>query len=123
MRVTDLVRDRRGGVAPMFALLLIPLLGAIGAAVDYSMAAKIRTQLLAAADAASVCSVAKPSTALATAATMSGNGNISGGAADAKKIFNAQLGTPNGYTLNTLTASVKKSGSSVTSTVSFTASV
>lgn len=123
MRVTDFVTDRRGGVAPMFALVLIPLIAAIGAAVDYSMAAKVRSQLLAAADAASIGSVAKTSVALATAATMSGNGNIAAGATDATNIFNAQLGTQKGYTLGTVTATVKKTGRSVTSTVSFTASV
>ena len=55
------------------------------------MAAKIRTQLLAAADAASVGSVAKTSAALAAAATMSSDGPIPAGATDATKIFNAQL--------------------------------
>jgi Flp pilus assembly protein TadG len=115
--------DCRGGVTPMFALLFIPLIAAIGAAVDYSMAAKVRSQLLAAADAASVGSVAKTSAALSAAAVMSGDGAIPAGSTDATKIFNAQLGTQNGYTLKGVTATVTKTGSTVTSTVAFTASV
>ena len=118
-----LIKDRRGGVAPMFALLLVPLIGAIGASVDYSMAAKIRSQLLAAADAASVGSVSKTSAAIAAAATMSADGAIPAGVTDATKIFNAQLGTPTGYTLGTVTATVVKKGSAVTSTLDFTAQV
>jgi Flp pilus assembly protein TadG len=35
-------RDRKGGVAPLLALGIIPLVGAIGAAVDYSRANAVR---------------------------------------------------------------------------------
>ena len=43
--------DRRGGVAPMFALAIIPMFGLVGAAVDYSRANSVRTAMQAAADA------------------------------------------------------------------------
>ena len=43
--------DRRGGVAPMFALCLIPLIGFVGAAVDYSHANSLKAKLQAALDA------------------------------------------------------------------------
>ena len=118
-----LIRDRRGGVAPMFAICLVPLIGAVGSAVDYTVAAKIRSQLLAAADAASIGSVAKSSAALAAAATMSGDGPIPAGTTDATKIFNAEISAQAGYTLSAVTATVSKSGSTVTSTVNFTANV
>ena len=45
------LQDRRGGVAPMFALAIIPVIGLIGAAVDYSRANSIRTGMQAALDA------------------------------------------------------------------------
>ena len=115
--------DRRAAVTPMFALALIPLMAAIGAAVDYSMAANIRTQLLAAADAASIGSVGKSSVALATAATMSSDGPIPAGATDATKIFNAEIAGQKGYTLSGVTATVTKTGSNITSTVNFAAQV
>ena len=39
------LKDRRGGVAPMLALGIIPLVGAVGAAVDYSRANSVRTAM------------------------------------------------------------------------------
>lgn len=46
------LRDRRAGVAPMLALGLIPILGSVGAALDYSRANAVRTSMQAALDAA-----------------------------------------------------------------------
>src|SRR5688572_25484648 len=63
-RLRRLRSDRRGNVVLTFALALIPIMGAVGAAVDYSRANNIRSQILAAADAASVGSVAKSSPAM-----------------------------------------------------------
>ena len=45
------LRDRRGGVAPMFAIAIIPVIGLTGAAIDYSRAASVRTGMQAAIDA------------------------------------------------------------------------
>jgi len=42
--------DKRGGVAPMFALAIIPVIGLVGAAVDYSRANSIKTSMQAALD-------------------------------------------------------------------------
>ncbi|MDJ1159573.1 pilus assembly protein TadG-related protein [Chelatococcus sp. SYSU_G07232] len=47
-------RDERGGIAIMFALILLPLILAIGVAIDYSRAAAARTQLHMALDAAAL---------------------------------------------------------------------
>jgi Flp pilus assembly protein TadG len=44
--------DERGGVAILFALALIPLVGFTGAALDYSRATRVRTILQAALDGA-----------------------------------------------------------------------
>src|SRR5256885_14888408 len=44
-------RARRGGVAPMFALAVIPMIGLTGAAIDYSRANSVRTGMQAAIDA------------------------------------------------------------------------
>jgi Flp pilus assembly protein TadG len=46
--------DTRGGIAIIFALLLIPVMGLVGAAVDYSRAAHAHTDLQAAVDAAAL---------------------------------------------------------------------
>jgi Flp pilus assembly protein TadG len=46
--------DRRGGVAPLLALGLIPVLGTVGAAVDYSRANAVRASMQAALDSAAL---------------------------------------------------------------------
>ena len=43
--------DQRGGVAPMFALAIVPIIGLVGAAVDYSRGNAARTAMQAALDA------------------------------------------------------------------------
>jgi Flp pilus assembly protein TadG len=50
-------RDRRGNVAVIFAIALLPLLAFVGVAIDYSMASRARAKLQAAADAASVAAL------------------------------------------------------------------
>ena len=44
------LKDRKGGVAPILALGIIPLVGAVGAAVDYSRASAVRTAMQASLD-------------------------------------------------------------------------
>jgi Flp pilus assembly protein TadG len=43
-------KDRTGGVAPLLAITIIPLMGAVGAAIDYSRANNARTSFQAALD-------------------------------------------------------------------------
>ena len=51
MSLFHFLRDRRGGVAPMFAFAIVPVLGLVGAAVDYSRANSIRAGMQSAIDA------------------------------------------------------------------------
>src|ERR1700730_1259528 len=88
-RLRPFAANREGNVAIIFALSLLPVMGAIGTGIDFSRASRIRTVMLAAADAASVGSIAKTSKAYNTASSMSGNGAIDAG--DATDIFNAQM--------------------------------
>lgn len=126
-RWTELLRRLRtedgANVVTMFALALVPIVGTVGAAVDFSVANKARTELQAAADAAAVGSIAKSSPAMLAASTMNGNGTIATGVTDALNIFNAQISTRKGFTNAKPKAKVEKSGQAVTSTVSFTAKV
>jgi len=107
----------------MFAIAAIPLIGAIGAAIDYAHAATVRTQLLAAADAASLGSVRKSSAAMTAATSMSSDGPIAAGATEATKLFNSEIVGAKGYTLNSVTATVTKTGTNITSKVDFSAQV
>ncbi len=126
-RAVELLRNfraaRHGNVALIFALTLIPLMGAVGAAVDYSIAANARTELQAAADAAAVGAVAKSSPAMVAAGKMSNDGSIPAGVTDALKIFNGQLVGRTGFTNVVPMATVAKTSGNVTATVDFTASV
>ena len=116
-------RDRRANVAVVFALALIPLISLVGSAVDYSRATQLYAKLQAAADAASVGSIAKTAPAFIAAGSMSSDGPVPGGSADATAIFNGNVANVSGYTLNGLNATVTRTGSVVTSSVTFDASI
>ncbi len=116
-------RDKSANVAITFALALIPFVGAVGSAVDYSTALKIRTRLQAAADAAAVGSVAFSSTGYNTAVAMTQNGTVPAGVTDATNIFNGEISGMGGFTLNTLGVTVQRTNGLVTSVVQYNASV
>jgi Flp pilus assembly protein TadG len=116
-------RNKAGNVAVIFTLSLLPVISAVGCAVDYSQACRIRTKLIAASDAASVGSVAVTSPAFIAAGAMTSDGPVAAGAADAATLFNGNIANLTGYTLNSVTAAVAKSGSVITSNVQFSANV
>jgi Flp pilus assembly protein TadG len=118
--------NRRGNVAVISALAALPMVAAVGCVIDYTSASMIKTKLQAAADAASLASVSNSSSVVTTAKNMTGSGAVSGGSTYALAFFNANLSTApenTGYTSLTPTATVAKSGSTVTATVAFTAQV
>jgi Flp pilus assembly protein TadG len=116
-------RERSGNVAIIFALTLIPIVGAVGSAVDYGDALKIRTRLQAAADAAAIGSVAYSSTGYNTAVAMTSNGSVPVGVTDATNIFNGEIKGMGGFTLNSLGVTVTRANGALTSNVDFNASV
>jgi Flp pilus assembly protein TadG len=116
-------RDRSGNVAIVFALLAVPMLVAVGCAIDYSRANQIRSKLQSAADAASVGSIAKASPGFIAAGAMTSDGPVPAGVADATKIFTGYVANQNGFNLGSVTPAVVKSGGTLTSTVQFAATV
>jgi Flp pilus assembly protein TadG len=116
-------RDQSGNIAVIFALSLMPILSCIGCAIDYSRAVQLRSKLQAAIDAASVGAVAKASPAFIAAGSMTSDGTIAVGATDATQIFNGNISGVGGYTLNSMTATVTKTGGTLTSTTQFSAQV
>jgi Flp pilus assembly protein TadG len=120
-------RDKKGNIAYIFALAVLPVLTFVGAAVDYSEATRIRAKLQSAADAASVASISKNSIGYLAAAAMSGDGSVTAAVTDANNIFNGNITNINS-TFFTLTHSspvttVTKTGGTLTSQVTFTADV
>src|SRR5258708_9059646 len=69
-------RDRRGNIVTVFALTLVPILAAVGGAVDYSQAIRMKTKLQSAADAASVRSVSFKSSCFLAAQAITGDSPV-----------------------------------------------
>jgi Flp pilus assembly protein TadG len=93
----QLKRDREGSVTATFALALIPLVGLVGAAVDYSSANSARTNLQAALDAALLAGAKDGSANWTAAALNSFNANLNAKlASNVNPIF--QLTSTRAYT-------------------------
>lgn len=112
-----------GNVAVIFAIAIIPILTAIGCAVDYSLATRMKAKLQSAADAASVAAISQKSVGYTAAASMNGNGPVSVGVTDANNVFNGNMSNTSGFTNLVLTTTVTKTGSTLTSNVQFSAKV
>jgi Flp pilus assembly protein TadG len=115
--------DKQANIAVIFVVALIPILTAVGCAVDYSLATRMKAKLQAAADAASVASISAKSPGYLAATTMTSNGSVPSGVTDANNVFNGNMSGITGYTLVSLTSTVTKTGSMLTSTVQYSASV
>ena len=76
--------DSSGNIAVIFTLALLPILSAVGCALDYSRATKLRSKLQSASDAASVGSVAKKSPGFIAAGAMTG-GRVDPGRRDRRE--------------------------------------
>ena|SRR5579871_1377222 len=119
--------DRRGNVAVIFGIAAVPLIAAVGIAIDYSEAMRIKAKLQSAADAAAVAAISQNSAGWLAASTMTSNGPVTVAQTDASNIFtgNVSAWMPSLFTLNAsgTTATVTKTGPTLTSTVTFSANV
>ena len=115
--------DRRGNLAIIFGFAMLPLIGLVGAGVDYSRAARVQTFLQAAADAAALGSVANASAGYKAALQQGSNGPVATGQTQALSIFNGEINGRTGFTVTSLNANVAVANWQVTSTVTFTATV
>src|SRR5947208_4919891 len=110
--ILRLARHRKGNVAVIFALSMVPMLFLCGMVLDYAAAIQRRAQLNAAADAAALAAV--------SAALMSQSTGQS--IKIATNMFNAQASTITGVSVNAPTVAVTQSGLARTATVSYTGS-
>jgi Flp pilus assembly protein TadG len=117
-------RSAKGGnVAIIFGLCVIPLIGLMGAGVDYSRAARIQTIMQAAADASALGSVAQASPGYIYALSMPSNGPVPIAQTQAGNIFNGETAGRTGFTVTNFSAVVTKANWTLTSTVQVTATV
>lgn len=117
------LQDRRGNFGVMTAILMVPLLGAAGIAVDYSNESELHTELMEAADAAALGAIAPNTVGYKAIQAMAGDGEITVAEADANDMFMAQRSSGLSQTLSDLpvnvTIKVAKVSGVVTSTVNF----
>jgi Flp pilus assembly protein TadG len=116
-------RDKRANIAVIFGIAVIPIITGVGVAIDYSTATRMKAKLQSAADAASVASISQNSAGYKAAAAMTSNGPVAAGAAEASNIFNGNAATASGYTNLSVTTTVTKSATVLTSIVTFRAQV
>jgi len=110
-------RDRRANVAIMFALALIPMVGFVGAAVDYSMASRQRAKIQSALDEALLAG------SIAGKQMLDAGSGLSAAIAAAKSAANAFFaGNTVGLTSD-LTVDYKMSGLTLTGSGTATAAV
>ena len=116
-------RDRRGNVAAIFAITAIPLISAIGCAVDYSLATRMKAKLQTAADAAGIAALSQKSPGFLAASVMTGNGSVTAGVTDANNVFDANMSGITGYQNLVRSSTVTKTGIKLAATVTYTADV
>ncbi len=120
-------RDRRGNIAVIFAIAAVPLISAIGCAIDYSEAARIKAKLQSAADAAAVASISQRSQGWLAASTMTTNGAGPGRRDRCHQHLQRQHQRDCQSTLHLeyagTNAVVTKTGATLTATVNFSADV
>ena len=121
--IKSFCRSTSGNVAMIFGLALIPVLGMVGAGVDYSRAANLRARLQAAADASAVGAIAKTSAAYTAAQSMTTDGSIASGVTAATNIFNGDISGKTGFSVTAFNADVQRTGQQVTATITFTATL
>ena len=99
-------RDRKGNVAIIFALSLIPAVFLIGMALDFSSAMRKRSQLNAAADAAALAAVTPSMMTQSDAAAQTAATNI----------FNAEASVMSGVSNTSPTVTIMSGNGSITRT-------
>lgn len=119
--IAEFGRNRRGSTAVLISVVAVPLIAAVGCVVDYTMVTSVRTKIQGAADAATLAAVSTSSPLVATAESMTGDGSVTHGTTFLTNFFTADAPASPSATLST--ATVSKSGNTITATVAFSAQV
>jgi Flp pilus assembly protein TadG len=116
-------KDRRGNFGMMTALLLVPLVGAAGLAMDFGQALSIKSQLIGAADAAAVGAISEKSKAVAQAMALAGDGTVPLDDREARALFFGQMSGELANLPVDVGIQVAKTNGVITSKVSFSATL
>lgn len=119
----DFLQDRRGNFGMMTALLMVPLIGVAGVALDISNALMARTALQASADAAALAAVAQTSAGVSQATVMASDGQVTNGMADARTVFMGHVANSTEYKLLSADVNVVKTGTQLKAVFTYKAEV
>lgn len=117
------LKDRAGNFGVLAALLLVPVIGVAGLALDYTNALSIKGRIQGAADAAALAAVAESSPGVKEAMAMSGDGEIAVGVAEALQFFKGQFQGDTEFTVDEISASVVKKNGRLYSIVDYKVTV
>lgn len=121
--VRSFAKDKTGNFGMAFALLAVPVIAAIGCAIDFSNAMTLQTQMQQAADSAAVGALAEQSVGVIAALKNGTAGVVDEAEKDAINLFAANMeGSLKGY-LTSVDVEILRSGNLLTSKVKYTASV
>lgn len=122
-RIALFLRHDQGNVILMFGLAFIPLMIAVGAAIDYGVASRDASALGTATDAAVLAVVAPASPAFQQAIATNVNGAISVPSGPYVSMVQANIGSYPEMTLTKTNVSIARSGLNITGTITATASI
>ncbi|MES5097413.1 pilus assembly protein TadG-related protein [Agrobacterium sp. BA1120] len=116
-------QDKSGNFGILTALMVVPIFGAAGAALDISQAMAVKADLQQAADAAVLSAVAKMSAHVEAARKMSGDGAIVLPDDEAMNFFKSDAVGRDDFEVESVDVSVEKVGNVVQAAVAFQATV
>lgn len=117
------LKDRSGNFGILTALMLVPVIGVAGLALDYTNALSVKGRIQGAADAAALAAVAESSSGVKEAMAMSGDGEIAVGVAEALQFFKAQHANDADFTVDEISAKVVKKNGRLYSIVDYKVTV
>ena len=123
------LKDRAGNFGIMTAILMVPLVGAAGMALDYGRALETRTDLMGVADAAALGAISEGSPGYKAYTAMTKDGEVTIAQDDGKALFLGQRSSPDKSDLDLsqipldVNIKVARLNGQVTSTASFSARV
>ena len=117
------LKNRSGNFGILLAILLVPIIGAAGLALDYSNALSVKARIQGAADAAALAAVAESSAGVKQAVSMAGDGEVPIGVSDAVTFFKAQLENDSDFQLDEIAAKVVKKNGRLYSVIDYRATV
>ncbi len=117
------IQNRSGNYAMMMGLLSLPLFGAVGIAVDYSQASRVRSLLADAADAAALGAVSRGSPTYKNGGVFTASWTEQDAKDDALNLFNAYIVNKSGFTVEKVTATFDRAGTDISAKVDFQAKV